>query len=437
MTNDADLLIYGCSVASTEISQAWLSDLSELLQVDLAASSDLTGNANLGGDWDFEYNIGSIESMLLIQSDWWGLLNAAPTVNADTVNTSSGTPVNFNVLSNDSDSDGGTLSIVEYSNPTDGSLSYSGSGAFTYTPGTFGANTFQYRVDDGQYALGHYYGLAGNGVDAIGGNNATAITGTTTVAGRFGNALSFDEVDDRVTIPDFGYTSSFTLSFDFRIDDNTGTTFQYIYSHGTVSLANSINIYVGEASHASLAGVLLTNIADSNDATYASELDVNIASLIGDGNWHNYTLTVDPTNGARVYIDGVLSASNATRMTNSFDPSGSMFLGGRNDADAQRFYGGMLDSVRIYDRLLTATEVANQASPTTLVGTVSLNLTNVVTVTNTNDTVNGTTSSISALNASNGGDGISLREAITAANSTSGIDTINFNIAGTEHIPSR
>jgi VCBS repeat-containing protein len=50
-----------------------------------------------------------------------------------------------------------------------------------------------------------------------------------------------------------------------------------------------------------------------------------------------------------------------------------------------------------------------------------------VTVTNTLDIANGNTSSIAALLASDGGDGISLREAIAAANNTAGDDTITFS----------
>ncbi len=51
----------------------------------------------------------------------------------------------------------------------------------------------------------------------------------------------------------------------------------------------------------------------------------------------------------------------------------------------------------------------------------------VVTVGNTLDVVNGDTSSIANLIANNGGDGISLREAITAANNTAGADTVLFD----------
>lgn len=47
-----------------------------------------------------------------------------------------------------------------------------------------------------------------------------------------------------------------------------------------------------------------------------------------------------------------------------------------------------------------------------------------ITVTTTNDLVNGSTTDLTALQSSDGGDGISLREAIIAANNTTGFDTI-------------
>jgi len=50
-----------------------------------------------------------------------------------------------------------------------------------------------------------------------------------------------------------------------------------------------------------------------------------------------------------------------------------------------------------------------------------------VTVGNSLDLVNADTSSIAALIADDGGDGISLREAITAANNTAGADTVTFD----------
>ena len=50
-----------------------------------------------------------------------------------------------------------------------------------------------------------------------------------------------------------------------------------------------------------------------------------------------------------------------------------------------------------------------------------------LTVGNSSDLVDGDTSSITSLIAAPGTDGITLREAITAANNTTGADTINFD----------
>jgi Domain of unknown function (DUF4347)/Domain of unknown function (DUF4082) len=59
---DADILIYGCSVADGEVGKAFVTDLSNLTSADVAASTDLTGNSAKGGDWDLEYATGSIET---------------------------------------------------------------------------------------------------------------------------------------------------------------------------------------------------------------------------------------------------------------------------------------------------------------------------------------------------------------------------------------
>ncbi|MCU0548576.1 MAG: DUF4347 domain-containing protein [Leptolyngbya sp. Prado105] len=68
LTQDADILLYGCDVAADEAGEAFVKILSQLTQADVAASTDLTGSANLGGDWTLEYNQGKIEAGLAIQS---------------------------------------------------------------------------------------------------------------------------------------------------------------------------------------------------------------------------------------------------------------------------------------------------------------------------------------------------------------------------------
>ncbi len=64
LTEDADLLFYGCDVAASRAGVALLDELARLTGTDVAASSNPTGAAGLGGDWDLEYRSGVIEAGL-------------------------------------------------------------------------------------------------------------------------------------------------------------------------------------------------------------------------------------------------------------------------------------------------------------------------------------------------------------------------------------
>ena len=62
LSDDADILFYGCNVAQGTEGQAFIKQIDELTGADVAASTDLTGNATLGGDWDLEFSTGIIEA---------------------------------------------------------------------------------------------------------------------------------------------------------------------------------------------------------------------------------------------------------------------------------------------------------------------------------------------------------------------------------------
>ncbi len=61
-SQDGDILIYGCDLASTVEGEQLVDSLALLTSADVAASDDLTGQASLGGDWDLEYRTGAIEA---------------------------------------------------------------------------------------------------------------------------------------------------------------------------------------------------------------------------------------------------------------------------------------------------------------------------------------------------------------------------------------
>jgi len=68
-TEDGDLLIYGCNLAATADGQSLIDSLANLTGADVAASDDLTGNSELGGDWELEYQQGAIETAVAFSAE--------------------------------------------------------------------------------------------------------------------------------------------------------------------------------------------------------------------------------------------------------------------------------------------------------------------------------------------------------------------------------
>ena len=66
LTNDADILLYGCDLAGNDTGVNFINTLATLTGADVAASNDKTGSALLGGDWELEASTGSIEAELAV-----------------------------------------------------------------------------------------------------------------------------------------------------------------------------------------------------------------------------------------------------------------------------------------------------------------------------------------------------------------------------------
>lgn len=70
LVSDGDLLIYGCNVAQGAQGQAFVQQLAQITQADLAASSDATGAANAGGNGQLEVIVGAVETPTLDVADF-------------------------------------------------------------------------------------------------------------------------------------------------------------------------------------------------------------------------------------------------------------------------------------------------------------------------------------------------------------------------------
>ncbi|MGV8803354.1 MAG: cadherin-like domain-containing protein, partial [Polaromonas sp.] len=80
LTDDADILIYGCDVAAGAKGQAFMQALATATGADIAASINPTGASAQGGDWLLESTTGKIEATALSLDGFDGVLTTAPTV---------------------------------------------------------------------------------------------------------------------------------------------------------------------------------------------------------------------------------------------------------------------------------------------------------------------------------------------------------------------
>ncbi|MHA6264409.1 DUF4347 domain-containing protein, partial [Arenibacterium sp. CAU 1754] len=84
LSEDGDILIYGCDFTGGENGLEAAMALGGVTGADIAASNDLTGHSDLGGDWDLETEIGQVESQSLSAESWQGVLAPTWSITGDT-----------------------------------------------------------------------------------------------------------------------------------------------------------------------------------------------------------------------------------------------------------------------------------------------------------------------------------------------------------------
>lgn len=82
LNSTADILFYGCDLASNADGIELVQSIAALTNAEVAASSDHTGSALLGGNWQLEYSAGPVESTIAFssraQAAWGGILSGVP-----------------------------------------------------------------------------------------------------------------------------------------------------------------------------------------------------------------------------------------------------------------------------------------------------------------------------------------------------------------------
>jgi alkaline phosphatase len=153
------------------------------------------------------------------------LANIPPTANNDTATTNENTPVNINVIANDTDSDGtidpATVTIT--GNPANGAAVANGNGTVTYTPNTgfSGTDTFRYKVKDNGRALS---------------NEATVTVTVMAVTSGFSDDFSINTIGTYTVLTEGGVASFLYDSVGKRAQVLTGDNVGLQFAHNVPSL---------------------------------------------------------------------------------------------------------------------------------------------------------------------------------------------------------
>ena len=83
LTRDGDILFYGCDVAASSGGEALIAGIASATGADVAASSDATGSALIGGNWSLEKTVGTVEAHALHVDGYQGLLTEVRFSSAD------------------------------------------------------------------------------------------------------------------------------------------------------------------------------------------------------------------------------------------------------------------------------------------------------------------------------------------------------------------
>ena len=372
LTANGDLLLYGCEVG-TGTGQAFVDDLATQTGADVAASDDLTGAADLGGDWDLEVITGSIESDLPFSdramADFTGVL-ALP---AD------GTTFNFGAGWTDA---GNTL--------THNYFTASGNDPVTGATNMTIAGTVAYWNNGSSNALNNSFTITADNVDVGTFQLTTVVAGDYTAGSNFSNIFvkgyvsgggtvlsttknGTDGVKDTFTFTgaDMSNFSGINLT-SFKVffsEDDTGSVgsndFEFRSFTTTAAAAPSSDATITSATYDSFTGNLVvtgTNLTATGGAT--NDVIANKMTLTGEGG-QTYTLT-DTANVEISSATGftlVLSATDKAALNQIMNKNGTASTSATT-YDVDGAAGFIAAQAAIADTGVNGVTVSNVSAPT-------------------------------------------------------------------------
>lgn len=217
-----------------------------------------------------------------------------------------------------------------------------------------------------------------NANDSIGTNNGTLQNGVTFVAGKDGQAFHFNGSNQFVQIPhaadlNMERTNTFTIGSWIRTTEtahNMMLVTKQVNSgqyHGYGLLISNGESPACDASNPTAPGAgqldVFLDAAVSSNCPPDHYIAVRGTSHLNDGQWHYVAMTYAGTStaaGVKLYVDGVLESSliqSDTLDSNSILNNVPFTIGSRENGGVP--FSGELDEVQVWNRALTAQEIAD------------------------------------------------------------------------------
>ncbi|HMB89543.1 MAG TPA: LamG-like jellyroll fold domain-containing protein, partial [Rhodothermales bacterium] len=199
------------------------------------------------------------------------------------------------------------------------------------------------------HLVGHYT-FDGDALDASGFNNHGTVGGamlTEDLFGGTGQAYAFDGVDDYIQIPfhpSLNFEDAVTINFWMKTDAALDRE-AFVISHG--SWQNRWKVSITPEQRLRWTAKTKTGTYDLDSGPIMSETLYNVAVTYGDGT-------------AQIYLNGLLEAETTwggALLQTSLDLTIGQILPGDN----QWNFAGVLDDIRIYNKVLSESEVRGLA----------------------------------------------------------------------------
>jgi len=200
----------------------------------------------------------------------------------------------------------------------------------------------------GNVLLMHMNEASGTISDTSGqGNDGTQNGGVTyNATGKLNTAMSFDGVDDYVAIPDTDQFAWGTGNFAYSVWVKTSDT-----SSNYKGIINAYSV-TSNNQHMQYQPSTDTLIFGWGGSSFQSET-VNL----NDGQWHHLVFQRTGSTNSEIYVDGFLIGTKNNNPSGNIVQPVDLWIGAINIAG--RYWLGEIDEVAIFNRALSATEIAN------------------------------------------------------------------------------